>query len=151
MPSRGFWVYRTLKVLIVLVYCVVCKMDKRVVKTFVLILLRCKTSKAFFQPEHAQRLNVGHKNVDSEVKFVLVNEVWILDVLLNNQVLTGVDVVKPSSDKYTFALRHGLWLHNEIRSWVLLTVALQLLKLVRKVPGLGKELKVIRVHLLHPI
>ena len=91
-------------------------MNKRIVERLVLVLLRGKASEAILKHEDPKRKHVGNKNVDPEVKLVLIDEVGRLQVLLNDHVLAHVGKgvgVKSLGDVDAFALRQGFRFDDE--------------------------------------
>lgn len=124
-------------------------MDEWVVERLQLIFLRSKASQAFAKEKDSQRVHVGNQHVDSEVELVLVDEVWILNILLHDQMLTRINLIKPLRNKYSLTLRHCFGLHDEIGVWIGIRVVLQILQLMRQQPGFGKEFVIAWELLLH--
>lgn len=128
---------------------VVGQMNERIVEGLQLVLLGGEASKALAEQEYPQWMHVRNQNIHSEVELVLVDQVWILDVLLDDQVLARIDLIESLGDEDALPLRHRLRLHDKVGGRIGTRVILQVLELVREQPGFGKELVVTRKLLLH--
>lgn len=71
-------------------------------------------------------MHICDEDVDSEVKLVLVDQIWGLDVLLDDQVLLRIDLVELSSDEDALTLGQRLRLYYEIDARVGSTVIFQI-------------------------
>lgn len=82
MSSRRLSILVGLVIRVVLVDGIVCQMNKRVVEGFGLVLFSGETGKTVLEHEDPQGMNIGHENINSEVKLIVVDQVWGLEVLL---------------------------------------------------------------------
>ena len=122
-------------------------MNKGVIESLELVLLCCKSPQTVFVDENSKWLHVSDKHIDSQVKFIALNQERCPHVFLNHQMLARVYAVHIFRDEYTLALRHTLWLHYEVNFGLLLDVILNLIfeltHLIGKEPGLREELIVL--------
>ena len=80
------------------------------------VLLGRKAHQALLVYKNAQRLTTQDQHVDAHVEFQTVQQVWSVDVLLNDGNIFEVDFVYFIRQEDTFALTHIVWLHNHWES-----------------------------------
>ena len=73
-----------LKIGIVFVDCIICEMYEWIVECLQLVFLCCKSSQAISECKYSQRLHVGHQNIDSKIKLVVVDQIRVFDILLDD-------------------------------------------------------------------
>ena len=64
-----------------------------------------KSAQTFAKYENSKRVNCSNKNIDSEVKFESIDEIWATEVPLYNAVLLRVYILQFSSEEYALSLR----------------------------------------------
>ena len=128
---------------VVLINCIVGKVNERIVKRLQFVLLCSKAAQTIFVDEHAQRLYVGHEHVDSQIELIVVYQEWSTQVFLNDKVLIRVNRFNTLSNEYTFPLTHAFWLNYEVDFGPFLVriiyVVFELIHLIWKEPCLWEE------------
>ena len=113
-----------LKLTVILVYCIVSEVNEHVidvglVEAAALELLGGEADYALVVQEDLQRVARGYQHVQPNVKFQIVYQKWLLQVLLNDNPLILIvialkhDLVHIISEEYSLALAQAVRLHNE--------------------------------------
>jgi len=140
-----------LKIGIVFVDCIIREVYEWIIICLQLVLLCRKSGQTISECKYSQRLHVGHQNVDSKIKLVVIDQIRVFDILLNYEVLSHIDLVKTLGDEDALALGKCFWFHDEVGSRIGCAVVFQIFKLMRKKPSFWKELKICWKLLLHTI
>ena len=60
-------------------------MNEWIIVSLLLILLRRKLSQTIPESKYSERLDVGDQDVDTEIEFVLVKEIRMLNIFLDDE------------------------------------------------------------------
>lgn len=60
-------------------------MNEWIIVSLLLILLRRKSSQTIPESKYSERLDVGDQDVDTEIEFVLVKEIRMLNIFLDDE------------------------------------------------------------------
>ena len=151
MTCRRISSFICFKIGIILVDCIIREMYEWIVVCLQLVLFCRKSGQAISECKYSQRLHVGHQNVNSEIKLVVVNQIGVFDILLDDQMLRHINLVKTLGDEDSLALRKGFWLHDEVGSRIGCAIVFQIFKLMRKKPSFWEKLKICWKLLKHTI
>ena len=104
----------SLVVCIIFVDGIVSKVDERIVECFQFVFLGGKACQAFPENKDSKWVHISDKNINTEVKLMFINKIWVLDILLHNKVLIGVNLIESFGYENTLTLRHSFWFHDEV-------------------------------------
>lgn len=76
------------------------------------VSLRSKSCKTLFVDVDSQRFVAGHNDIDSEIKFVPIDEEWVCNISGDNRKFIYIQVVYIVYDVDSFTLTGVTWLYN---------------------------------------
>lgn len=85
MPSSSIGTRIGLETRIVFVDGIVGQMNEWIIVSLLLILFRRKSSQTIPESKYSERLDVGDQDVDTEIEFVLVKEIRMLNIFLDDE------------------------------------------------------------------
>lgn len=115
-----------------------------------LVLFRCESGKSIFVDIHPERVDSVHKNVDSQIVLITVYQVRLVQVLLNDYLIAGLDEIGVTHKENTFALALVLRLDDEGTRILTLGLVPKVLVVVRQHIGGREEVVIVWQDLLHP-
>ncbi len=96
-----------------------------------------------------QRIHSRNKNVNSKIKLELVNQIWFMQIPLGHIMLTSLQPVEVTSQKYAFSLAACFWLHDESFGLLLVELSFKVFGILRKKPGLREKPEVLGTYFLY--
>lgn len=105
--------------LVLTVYRVVCQVHEHVAQVllgWLLVRLGRETSHAFAEKVDLKWFNGEQKDIESTVKLKVIDQHWLLNVLLNDVVVIGVEVLVPICQEDALTLATSFRLYDVNRS-----------------------------------
>ena len=115
-----------------------------------LVLFGCESGKSIFVDIHPERVDSVHKNVDSQIVLITVYQVRLVQVLLNDYLIAGLDEIGVTHKENTFALALVLRLDDEGTRILTLGLVPKVLVVVRQHIRGREEVVIVWQDLLHP-
>lgn len=102
------------------------------------------------------RFNLCHQDIDSQIKFTVVNKVRLCLIMLDNMTLVSWDVLHFSGYEDSLSLTLVLWLYDQSGTTTrallsLLDKVVEIEEFIRGDPGLREEVELLREGFLHQL
>lgn len=95
----------------------------------------CESSKSLFMNKSSQRTNSIHKNVNSQIKFQIINQQRLMDVSLNNISICFSKTIRTSNQEDSSTLTSCFRFHNEGFSFLFRNLLLKTIPILRQKPS----------------
>jgi hypothetical protein len=115
------------------------------------VLFCCKSGKTFSEDEDSERINSIKKDVDSAVKFKVVDQIGLVHISLHYVLVAWLQInsLVVSCKKNTSPLTRGNRLYNECFGFFLVELSLKVTGIRWEDPGFRKEVIFLREEFLH--